>query len=51
VVSGPMMAHLFGKFHIFVRLNAALADHLTLALVSGWMFALKRKSSGRDIHR
>jgi SAM-dependent methyltransferase len=40
--SGPFIAHLFGKFEIFIRLNAAIADHLPLSLVAGWMIALKR---------
>jgi SAM-dependent methyltransferase len=51
LASGPLMAHLLGKFEIFIRPNAAIADRLPLSLVSGWMFALIRKLSGRDIHR
>ncbi len=42
VVSGPFVAHLFGKLRIFIRLNATAADHLPLPLVSGWMFVLRR---------
>jgi SAM-dependent methyltransferase len=42
VVSGPFVAHLFGKFEIFIHLNAAMADYLPLSLVAGWMFALRR---------
>jgi SAM-dependent methyltransferase len=42
VLSGPFVAHLFGKSAIFIRLNAAIADHLPLSLVSGWMFVLRR---------
>jgi SAM-dependent methyltransferase len=40
--SGPFMAHLFGNFEIFIRLNAAIADYLPLSLVGGWMVALRR---------
>jgi SAM-dependent methyltransferase len=42
VASGPFVAHLFGKLEIFIRLNVAMADHLPLPLVSGWMFVLRR---------
>jgi SAM-dependent methyltransferase len=42
LVSGPLMAHLFGRFRIFINLNAAIADHVPLAVVAGWMFALRR---------
>jgi SAM-dependent methyltransferase len=42
LASGPFIAHLFGKFEIFIRLNAAIADHLPLSLVAGWMFCLRR---------
>jgi SAM-dependent methyltransferase len=42
VISGPFVAHLLGKLGIFIRLNAAAADHLPLPLVSGWMFVLRR---------
>jgi SAM-dependent methyltransferase len=42
VVSGPFVAHLLGKLAVFIRLNAAAADHLPLPLVSGWMFVLRR---------
>jgi SAM-dependent methyltransferase len=41
VASGPFVAHLLGKFKIFIRLNATMADHLPLPLVAGWMFALR----------
>ena len=42
LLSGPFVAHLFGNFELFIRLNAAIADHLPLSLVAGWMFALRR---------
>ena len=42
LVSGPFVAHLFGKSDFFIRINAAAADHLPMILVAGWMFALKR---------
>jgi hypothetical protein len=42
LASGPLVAHLFGKFKNFINLNAAIADHVPLAVVAGWMFALKR---------
>lgn len=42
LVSGPLIAHLFGKLRIFIKLNAAIADHVPLAVVGGWMFALRR---------
>lgn len=42
LASGPLIAHIFGKSGIFIRFNAAIADQLPLALVSGWMFALRR---------
>jgi 2-polyprenyl-3-methyl-5-hydroxy-6-metoxy-1,4-benzoquinol methylase len=41
--SGPFVAHLFGNFEMFIRLNAAIADHLPLSLVAGWMIALRRE--------
>jgi 2-polyprenyl-3-methyl-5-hydroxy-6-metoxy-1,4-benzoquinol methylase len=41
-VSGPLIAHLLGKTQCFVDFNAAIADHLPLLLVAGWMFCLKR---------
>jgi SAM-dependent methyltransferase len=43
MLSGPFVAHLFGKFDMFIRLNAAIADHLPLSLASGWMIALRRE--------
>ena len=43
LASGPLILHLLGRFEIFIRLNAAIADHLPLPLVSGWMFCLRRK--------
>jgi SAM-dependent methyltransferase len=43
VASGPFVAHLFGNVEIFIRMNAAMADHLPLALVAGWLFALRPK--------
>jgi SAM-dependent methyltransferase len=47
LLSGPFVAHLFGKFDMFIRLNAAIADHLPLPLVAGWVFALRRgRASG-----
>jgi SAM-dependent methyltransferase len=42
LVSGPLMAHLFGKSKVFVRLNAAIADRVPLVVAAGWMFALRR---------
>lgn len=42
MASGPVMAHLFGKFKTFINLNAAIADHVPLAVAAGWMFALRR---------
>lgn len=41
LVSGPFIAHLFGSFEIFIRINAAMADHLPLPFVAGWMFCLR----------
>ncbi len=41
VASGPFVAHALAKSEGFIRMNAALADHLPLSLVAGWMFALK----------
>jgi SAM-dependent methyltransferase len=41
VVSGPFIAHLFGKFERFIRMNASIADHLPLPFVAGWMFCLR----------
>ena len=41
LLSGPFVAHLFGNFELFIRLNAAIADHLPMSLVAGWMFALR----------
>jgi SAM-dependent methyltransferase len=43
LASGPLILHLLGRFEIFIRLNAAIADHLPLPLVSGWMFCLRRR--------
>jgi 2-polyprenyl-3-methyl-5-hydroxy-6-metoxy-1,4-benzoquinol methylase len=48
VVSGPFVLHLLGRFDMFVRLNAAVADHVPLPLVSGWMFVLKRIHDPRN---
>ena len=42
IASGPFVLHLLGRFDIFVRLNAAIADHVPLSLVSGWMFLLRK---------
>jgi hypothetical protein len=42
LASGPFIEHLFAKSKIFIRLNAAIADHVPLVVVSGWMFALRR---------
>lgn len=42
LTSGPLIAHLFAKSKIFIRLNAAMADHAPLVFASGWMFALRR---------
>jgi 2-polyprenyl-3-methyl-5-hydroxy-6-metoxy-1,4-benzoquinol methylase len=42
LVSGPFVAHLLGKLKIFIRLNAAIADHLPLSIVAGWMFCLRQ---------
>jgi SAM-dependent methyltransferase len=41
-VSGPFIAHLFGKSQIFARMNASVSDHLPLPFVAGWMFCLRR---------
>lgn len=41
LVSGPFIAHLFGGLETFIRMNAAIADHLPLPFVAGWMFCLK----------
>ena len=41
VASGPFVAHVFGKFEIFIRLNASIADGLPLPFVAGWMFCLR----------
>jgi SAM-dependent methyltransferase len=40
-VSGPFIAHLIGKFEIFIRMNALAADCLPLPFVAGWMFCLR----------
>jgi 2-polyprenyl-3-methyl-5-hydroxy-6-metoxy-1,4-benzoquinol methylase len=42
IASGPFVLHLLGRFDVFVRLNAAIADHVPLTLASGWMFALRK---------
>jgi SAM-dependent methyltransferase len=42
IASGPFVLHLLGRFDIFIRLNAAIADHVPLLLASGWMFVLQR---------
>jgi 2-polyprenyl-3-methyl-5-hydroxy-6-metoxy-1,4-benzoquinol methylase len=42
IASGPFVLHLLGRFDIFVRLNAAIADHVPLSLASGWMFVLRK---------
>jgi SAM-dependent methyltransferase len=42
LISGPFVAHFFGKSDFFIRLNAAAADNFPMVLVAGWMFALKR---------
>ncbi len=41
LVSGPLIAHLFGKLQVFIQLNAAVADCVPLGVVAGWMFALR----------
>ena len=41
LVSGPFVLHLFGRSQTFIRLNAAIADHVPLPLVAGWMFSLR----------
>ncbi len=47
LASGPFISHLLGRFEVFIRLNAAIADHLPLPFVSGWMFCLRvRNESG-----
>jgi 2-polyprenyl-3-methyl-5-hydroxy-6-metoxy-1,4-benzoquinol methylase len=47
LASGPFILHLLGRFAVFIRLNAAIADYLPLSLVSGWMFCLRvTKPSG-----
>jgi SAM-dependent methyltransferase len=48
LVSGPLIAHLFGKLQVFIRLNAAVADCVPLGVVAGWMFALRRTRSFAD---
>jgi 2-polyprenyl-3-methyl-5-hydroxy-6-metoxy-1,4-benzoquinol methylase len=45
LASGPFILHLLGRFEIFIRLNAAVADHLPLPLVGGWMFCLRPERS------
>jgi 2-polyprenyl-3-methyl-5-hydroxy-6-metoxy-1,4-benzoquinol methylase len=42
IASGPFVLHLLGRFDTFVRLNAAVADHVPLSLASGWMFVLRK---------
>lgn len=47
LASGPFILHLLGRFEVFIRLNASIADRLPLPLASGWMFCLKfTKQSG-----
>jgi 2-polyprenyl-3-methyl-5-hydroxy-6-metoxy-1,4-benzoquinol methylase len=42
IASGPFVLHLLGRFEVFVRLNAAIADRVPLSLASGWMFVLRK---------
>lgn len=42
IASGPFVLHLLGRFDVFVRLNAAIADHVPMSLTSGWMFVLRK---------
>ena len=42
IASGPFVLHVLGRFDVFVRLNAAVADHVPLSLASGWMFVLRK---------
>lgn len=42
LVSGPFAVHLLGRFHSFVRWNAAITDRFPLVLAAGWMFCLRR---------
>ena len=44
MLSGPVIAHLFARSKLFVRLNAAVADQVPMSLAAGWMFVLKRSS-------
>jgi SAM-dependent methyltransferase len=41
LASGPFVSHLLGRFNVYIRLNAEIADYLPLPLVAGWMFSLK----------
>jgi SAM-dependent methyltransferase len=43
LVSGPFVAHVFGKSKIFIHLNAAIADRVPMRAVAGWMFVLRRR--------
>ena len=43
LVSGPFVAHVFGKSRVFIHLNAVIADHVPLRAAAGWMFALRRR--------
>jgi 2-polyprenyl-3-methyl-5-hydroxy-6-metoxy-1,4-benzoquinol methylase len=42
IASGPFVLHLLGRFDTFVRLNAAIADHVPMSWASGWMFVLRK---------
>jgi hypothetical protein len=45
LASGPFVSHLLGRFNVYIRLNAEIADYLPLPLVAGWMFSLKTTHS------
>jgi SAM-dependent methyltransferase len=42
LVSGPIVAHLLARYPSFIRLNAAIADRVSMPLAAGWMFLLQR---------
>jgi 2-polyprenyl-3-methyl-5-hydroxy-6-metoxy-1,4-benzoquinol methylase len=43
IASGPFVLHLLGRFDVFVRLNAAIADYVPMSSASGWMFVLRKE--------
>lgn len=42
IASGPFVLHVLGRFDVFVRLNASIADYVPLSLSSGWMFVVRK---------